>query len=229
MTVCRHLAILIVLFLTVFSAEAETHYKPHISVGGHAGMTMSEISFSPSVKQSWVNGMGGGVAVRYAEEKIFGLIAELNFEQRGWQENFEESPLAYSRTLTYLSVPFMTHIYFGSSRFKGFVNLGPEFGLLLGESTSSNFDHGNPFASSDFPTDNRMTEQMVTEVKNKLDYGITAGIGCEYYVHPRHSILMEARLYYGLGNIFPSSKADTFSASRNMSIEVTLGYYFRIK
>ena len=45
----------------------------------------------------------------------------------------------------------------------------------------------------------------------------------------RHSVLVEGRFYYGLGNIYPASKADTFSASRNMSLEITLGYNFRIR
>ena len=35
--------------------------------------------------------------------------------------------------------------------------------------------------------------------------------------------------FIGLGNIYPAAKADTFSASRNTSIEITLGYNFRLK
>ena len=74
-----------------------------------------------------------------------------------------------------------------------------------------------------------MTEQMITAVKNKFDYGITGGIGFEFYISPRNSISVEGRYYFGLGNIFPAAKADTFSASRNTSIELILGYNFRLK
>lgn len=81
---------------------------------------------------------------------------------------------------------------------------------------------------SEFPR-NRQTEQLYTDAKNKFDYGICASVGGEFYVQPRHSVLVEARFYYGLGNIYPASKADTFSASRNMSLELTLGYFFRLK
>lgn len=105
---------------------AETHYKPRISVGGKAGVSLAMMSFSPSVKQSWNMGTAGAVTFRYTEEKLFGLVAELGWVQRGWKENFEEHPFAYSRSLTYINLPILTHIYFGSRRFKTFINLGTD-------------------------------------------------------------------------------------------------------
>lgn len=207
--------------------EAQSHYKPHISIGGRAGVSLSEMSFSPSVKQSWLMGTAGAVTFRYSEERLFGVIVEFGWSQRGWKENYEEAPLSYSRSLTYLRLPILTQIIFGSRRFKTFINLGPEFGYMLGSSISSDFDYKNPLTVPQFPS-NRMTEQLYAPISGKFDYGIEAGIGFEFYVQPRHSILLEGRFYYGLGNIFPSSKADTFGASRNMSIEVTLGYNFRL-
>jgi len=208
---------------------AETHYKPHISVGVRGGTTLSQMSFSPHVKQSFTLGSAGSVTFRYSEEKIFGVIAELGWSQRGWSENFETAPISYSRQLTYLKLPLLTHIYFGSRRFKCFVNLGPEFALMIGEKITSDFDYRNPFSDPRFPSRNRQTEQMWAETTNKFDYGITAGIGFEFYIQPRHSIVLECRYYYGLGNIFPASKADTFGASRPTDIEISLGYNFRIR
>lgn len=209
-------------------ATAETHYKAHVSIGAHGGMDMSKMSFSPSVSQGWLNGYTMGVQVRYAEEKLVGILAELNISQRGWSEKFTDQPeLSYKRHLTYLDLPIMTHIYFGSKRFKCFVNLGPQFSLMIGDSRSANFDYSNP-ASAGIPV-SRHCEQMTMDVKNKFDYGITAGLGFEFYLRPRHSVYVEARFYYGLGNIYGSSKADTFSASRSMNLAFTAGYNFRIK
>lgn len=224
----KHLIFVLSIFAVLF-ASAETHYKPHISIGAHAGAAMSQVSFSPSVKQSWINGLAGGVQVRYAEERLVGLLGELNIVQRGWKENFEEGPLEYSRTATYISLPIMTHIYFGPPRFKCFFNLGPEFSYLLGESTSANFDYHNPLEAEGWPQKSRMTEQLTTEISKKFDYGICLGFGCEFWLQPRHSVYVEGRFYYGLGNIFPSSKADTFDASRNMTLSVAMGYNFRLK
>lgn len=221
--------IALLLLLPWLAATAQTHYVSHVHVGGHAGVKLSEMSFSPSVKQSFTQGMTAGVAIRYAEERHVGLLAELNFSQRGWAENFEESPLNYSRTLDYIDLPIMTHIFFGPRNFKGFVNLGPQISYMIGSSISSNFDYTNPKSNPDFPTTFRMTEQLTMPVKNKFDYGITAGVGVEGIIRNCHSLLLEARLYYGLGNIYSATKKDTFSASRNISISVTLGYMFRIK
>lgn len=225
----RHILLILAIAALSLTGNAESHYKPHISVGVHGGMDMSQVTFSPSVKESWVQGITMGASIRYAEERLVGMMAELNLSQRGWKENFEEGPLEYSRTLTYISLPIMTHIYFGPPRFKCFFNLGPEFGYMLGESISSNFDYHNPTQAEGWPTKDRMTEQMEMEVHNKFDYGICGGFGCEFWLKPRHSIYLEARYYFGLGNIFPSTKADTFSASRNMTISFTLGYNFRLK
>lgn len=225
----RSIAIVAAILVLTPAINAQTHYKPHLSIGFKGGMTMSEMSFSPSVKQSFNNGTTGAVTFRYTEEKLFGLIAEIGWAQRGWKEKFEDSPCQYSRSLTYLKLPLLTHIYFGSPRFKCFVNLGPEFDFMISENISSNFDYRDPLKAEGFPSEARMTQQMAMDIKNKFDYGITGGVGIEFYLTPRNSVTLEGRYYFGLGNIFPAAKADTFSASRNTSIEITLGYNFRLK
>lgn len=224
----RLVAALVILTVSALQAPAQKHYREHLWVGVHGGLSMSRQSFSPSIDQKSHNGFTGGVTFRYAEEKIFGLIGELNLVQRGWQENFKDNPeLSYKRNLTYISLPIMTHIYFGSRRFKGFVNLGPEFSYMLSDSKSANFDYSDPTAAG-IPA-SRVARQMTMDIKNKFDYGITAGAGIEFYLRPRHSLVLEARYYFGLGNIFPSTKADYFSASRASAIQVTLGYNFRLR
>ena len=212
------------------SLSAQTHYVPHIWVGGHGGATLSEMSFSPSIKQSFVPGFTFGGAFRFAEERHVGLQAELNISQRGWQEKFDEGyDFSYARRLTYVEIPVMTHIFFGSRTFKCIVNLGPEFGYMIADNISSNFDYKNPASVPGFPLSNRSTDQMGMDVKNRFDYGITAGLGFELYLARRHSVFLEARYYFGLGNIYPSGRKDEFSASRGTSILVTAGYFFRIK
>ncbi len=222
---------IIILFATLYftiPAFSQRYYSPILSIGGKAGTAFSSIAFSPDVKQSMLMGYMAGVTFRYTEEKYFGLIAELNIEQRGWKENFEEHPFAYERKLTYIQLPLLTHIYFGNDKFKGFVNLGPEVGYMIGEDISANFNYENPLAIPNFPL-NRMTEQLYTPVKNKFDYGISGGVGMEFFINKRNSLLLEGRYYFGLGSIYSDSKRDTFSASRGTSIMISLGYMFRIK
>ena len=215
--------------LVVISATAQTHYEGSISVGGKAGATLSRVNFNPSVQQVMQPGMTAGVMFRYIEEKNFGLIAELNMTQRGWKENFEESNYNYSHRFTYIELPIMTHIFFGNQRVKGFFNLGPELNVMIGNGISSDFDYQNAADLDYFIQDTRHIEQMTLDISNKFDYGICAGAGMEINLNPKHSLLIEGRFYYGLTDVFPNHKTDIFSSSNSMTINLTLGYFYRLK
>ena len=225
----RHLFVAIAMLFAWAAADAQTHYKPHVSVGGKAGLSIARIELSPAVPQSWLLASNGAVTFRYAEEKLFGLVAEFGWTQLGWKENFEEAPLEYSRTFTYLTLPVMTQIIFGSRRFKCFINLGPQVGYMIAENISANFDYHNLASVDTWPERKRQTDQLAMPVHTKFDYGIAGGLGFEFYIQPKHSVLVEARYYFGLGNVFRARKVDVFSASRCTAIEVTFGYNFRLK
>lgn len=217
---------------TALPAAAQREYSPNFSIGAKAGATLSRMSFSPEVHQKMTQGTTFGLAVRYTEEKIFGLIGEINFTQRGWAEDFvrDEAPqFEYTRTLNYVSIPVMTHIYFGSNKFRGFVNLGPEVSFMLSNSISANFDYENYATIPDFPQGYRTNEQLKMPIDRTFDYGIAGGVGMEFIVKKRHSIMLEGRYYFGLGNIYKDSKRDFFAASRNQSIEITLKYMIRVR
>lgn len=217
------------ILISVVATKAQTLYESRVSVGGKAGVTLSKTMFAPAVKQTMLMGYTAGVTFRYAEEKNFGLLAEVNVAQRGWKENFEEFPFEYTRQLTYLQIPIMTHITFGNTKVKGFFNAGPEVGFMIGESVTSNFEVNDYANIQGFPIINRHNEQLVLPIKNSIDYGISAGAGIELIAKRKHSFLLEGRFYYGLGNIFGSRKKDAFSASTSMSIMITLGYMYRLK
>lgn len=208
--------------------EAQTHYSSNVSLGVKGGADVSKVMFTPSVNQEFNLGFTGGVMFRYIEENHFGLIAELNFIQRGWKEDFEDAPFRYSRTTNYIELPVLAHIYFGR-RGRFFINLGPEIALYLGEKVDANFDPQKMATIPDFPIRNRMNEQMVLPIKQKFDYGITGGIGTEFNITKRNSICLEGRYYFGLGNIFSARRVDTYSSSNQWSIVLTVGYWFRIK
>lgn len=221
-------AILLAAMAFGLGVSAQTHYSSNVAIGVKAGGDASQVFFNPSVKQGIKFGATGGVMVRYVEENHFGLIAELNFVQRGWTENFEGAPYHYNRTLNYLELPVMAHIFFGR-RGRFFFNAGPQVGLFLGDKVSANFNPADMSTLPDFPYVNRMNSQMTMEISQKFDYGISAGLGGEFNINKRNSLMVEARFYYGLGNIFPSKRTDTFGGSNQMTISLTAGYWFRIK
>ncbi|MDE5552665.1 MAG: PorT family protein, partial [Muribaculaceae bacterium] len=110
---CALVLCLMALVFNNSSCLAQTHYTGQISVGAKAGCDLSRMFFNPSVKQNLKPGFECGVMFRYVEERHFGLLVELNFIQRGWEENFEGAPFKYSRTIDYRQIPVVAHIYYG--------------------------------------------------------------------------------------------------------------------
>lgn len=219
---------LLIILLGAGGATAQTHYASNVSFGVKGGVDFSQVMFTPSVKQSFAMGMNGGVTFRYIEENHFGFIVEVNYEQRGWKEDFEEYPFEYSRTLDYVQIPFLAHIYFGG-RGRFFINAGPEVGFKIGENTKANFDYNNLSSVPNFPSGLRTTYQYQLAAENKVDYGISAGLGGEFNLNKKNSIYIEGRFYYGLGNVLKSGRKEVFRGSNSMSVMISAGYWFRIK
>lgn len=214
--------------VTSFASFGQRYYSPDFAIGAKAGATVSEMAWSPTVRQKFTPGFTAGVCMRYTEENHFGLIAELNFTQRGWAEKFApETGLSYERHFSYLQLPVMTQIFFGTEKWRYFINLGPEIGLMVGDKISANFNYHDLSQVPTFPNNHRFN-QLDMAVNRKFDYGIAGGMGVEMRLQRKHSVLLEGRFYYGLNNVFPCSRRDIFGASRGMSIECTLAYMFRI-
>lgn len=210
------------------AATAQNHYQGNVTMGVRAGADMSQVMFHPTVSQQFKPGVTAGVTFRYIEENHFGVIAELDFTQKGWKEKFDQGNYAYGRTLNYIELPVMTHIYFGR-RGRFFFNAGPVVGYMLGCSINANFNTTDWKDIEGFPQKNRTNDQINMKISNRFDYGICAGLGGEFNITRRNSISLEARFYYGLGNIMPSKRADIFSASNSLTLSLAAGYWFRIK
>ena len=212
------------------AVAANLFSRKNLSVGVKGGVSLSRMNFQPSVSQRLVTGMVAGASVRYIEENHFGLIGEINIEQRGWNEDFK--PLegySFKRQFTYVQVPLLTHIYFGSEKVRFFVNAGPEIGFMIGDKTTSNFNYEDAASNKEITKSNRKIEQYTLPVERKFDYGISASLGMEVSVAPKHAINLEGRFYYGLNDVFSNKKRDPFQGSSAMSIMITMGYNFRIK
>ena len=188
-------------------------------------------------------GVTGGLSLRYVCEKYFNTVcsiyAEVNYASLGWRDKIQDvnnAPVineitgeaeAYSRTINYIQVPIMAHLAWGkeSRGVQFFINLGPQFGIYLNESTKMNFDfekRNRTARSSSIVAQDTMT------VEKKFDYGIAAGIGLEYTVPRVGHFLVEGRYYYGLGNIYGDSKRDYFGRSNFGNIILKMTYLFDI-
>ena len=75
---------------------------------------------------------------------------------------------------------------------------------------------------------NTIVAQDTMAVENKFDYGIAAGIGMEYSLPKAGHFILEARYYFGLGNIYGDSKKDYFGKSNFGNIVFKFTYLFDI-
>ncbi len=240
----RLLVTLLTFVVTVPIAHAQIgQYRNEISIGFNAGYIMSNIGFTPKVNQILHGGMTGGISFKYVCEKYFNTIcalqAEINYAQLGWKEeilDINNAPVIntktgmaeeYSRTINYIQVPLFAHLGWGKEK-KGlqfFFQAGPQFGLYLNESTKTNFSLAD-YNSTDRV--NNTVAQDTMAVENKFDYGIAAGLGVEFSNPKVGHFQLEARYYYGLGNIYGDSKKDYFGKSNHNNIVIKLTYFFDI-
>ena len=169
-------------------------------------------------------------------------MAEVNLVQTGWKENIMDmdnqpvyyvndtekaNPLSYERHMKYVQVPIMARLGWGRERkgLQGFIQLGPQIGFFLDESTTSNLQPG---IGTQTERSSKIVAQDTMAVQKKFDYGIAVGGGIEFS-HPKvgHFIL-EGRYYYGLGDIYKNSKSDFFGRSNFGQIVIKATYLFDI-
>jgi hypothetical protein len=239
----KHLISALLLLLPTMLAAQIGEHRNTLSVGVNGGYNLTSIRFTPKVVQGMHGGLTGGLSMRYTVEKYFSTIAsiaaEVNFSQMGWIEDIRDIddqpvinavtglPEEYSRTISYIQVPLLAHLAWGREN-KGvnfFVNAGPQFGVYLSESTTTNFDWATRNTSD---RANTIVAQDTMSVENKFDYGIALGVGMEY-AHPAVGrFLIEGRYYYGLGNIYGDSKRDYFGSSNFGTVTVKVAWLFDV-
>lgn len=232
------------MLLAAAGASAQVgKYRNDLSIGVNGGYVLSNVGFTPKVNQGFHGGMTGGFSFRYVCEKYFNTIcavqAEVNYSQIGWKESILDEndapvinqvtglPEEYSRTINYVQIPVFAHLGWGREEkgFQFFFQAGPQIGFCLGESTKTNFNVEDANFADRVSS---VVAQDTMAVENKFDYGIAAGLGLEYS-HPKVGhFQLEARYYYGLGNIYGDTKRDYFGKSNFGNIVVKLTYLFDV-
>jgi len=197
------------------------------SIGVSGGFLMSKMDMSPTIKQSYKNGTTFGVTTRYICEKYFtsicGVQIELNYANLGWKEIIEDgSNNTYSRTLSYIQLPMLMQMGWGQEQrgCKFLIEAGPQLGYNI--CSTENYG-GGVWNVNNRP--NNVVEQYGLNVDHKIDYGITGGLGLELSTSIGHFIL-DARYYFGLGDIFDNSRKGYFTRSAHQTISAKLTFLF---
>ena len=219
--------ILILLSLTCAKAQVEEP-RSRFEVGVAGNMNINSMEFQPSIRQKFLNGWGGGLSLRYTSEKYFSMICatqlEVNFAQRGWEEDFDNgTDNSYRRVIDYVEIPLFAHLAWGKEEcgLQFFLNLGPQFGFYLND---------KEYYIGDWKIENRPTSLQPIygkKIENQFDYGIAGGLGVEWKTRGG-TFVIEGRYYYALGDIFGNSKTDDFGRSANKTIYARVGYSIRL-
>jgi hypothetical protein len=171
-----------------------------------------------------------GFTARYTCEKYFKSLCsiqmEVNYANLGWEENIETSSDTYKRDINYIQVPLLARMGWGYEQ-RGalfYIVAGPQVGFCISEKGHK----GGLFDESTLNLrPGLIYQQYDMPVKNKFEYGITAGAGLEINTKIGH-FFVEGRYYYGLSDIFGNGKKDVFGRSANGTIVIKAGYLFDI-
>ncbi|MBO6144414.1 MAG: PorT family protein [Prevotella sp.] len=231
-------------FLPVTASAQVGEYRTDFAVGVNGGYMLTTIGFMPEVPQKQLGGLTGGITLRYTCEKYFksicAVVAEVNFAQTGWKEDIldidnqpvyyaedvnKTSPLSYERHMKYIQVPLMARLGWGRERrgFQGFIQLGPQLGFFLSETSKSNVVIGRNTLNQ---RSSSVVAQDTMAVEKAFDYGIAVGAGIEFSRPKLGHFILEGRYYYGLGDIYGNSKSDVFGRSNFGQIVIKATYLF---
>ncbi|MBO7302487.1 MAG: PorT family protein [Bacteroidaceae bacterium] len=220
----KWIVIIPALLFTLWANAQVEQPRRMFEMGLSGGINLNRMEFQPSIRQTFEDGINGGIMVRYTSEKYFSMICatqlEVNFAQRGWNEDFDDgTENNYRRELNYVEVPLLARLAWGKEKrgLQFFFNLGPQFGFFLSETEKYRGD----WIPSQRPISLRPVYGKTVE--NTFDYGITGGLGLEVKTKAGN-FSIEGRYYYGLADIFGNSKTDEFGRSANQTLSIKLGY-----
>lgn len=201
------LLLLLAMFPGLSTTKAQKQFSSETYFGINGGYALSMVNFSPSVRQTFQPGYQGGVVFRHNSQKNMGVQAELNFMQRGWNE---ES--GYIRQLNYIELPFMSHFYFGNT-VQFFINIGPKLSYLLNDKVLS-------------PPSTPSQAEQYGALTLPFDYGFCGGVGVQLKLG-RQIVLLDTRVNYSIATLFPDRLTDHFRNSNHMNASLSAAWLLR--
>jgi len=116
------------LFLLIFAIVqvglAQTSFTPYTELGARFGVLSSGNYFVGETKATPFIGTSMGFRVLYQEEKHFGILTEINYNQLSLSN--QDGNFA----IDYIQVPFLSHLNFPIKNLSLSVNFGP-YGIFL--------------------------------------------------------------------------------------------------
>jgi hypothetical protein len=200
------------------------------NVGIKAGTNLSWINYDARfdqdiIEQDFKLGYMGGLTFQYFNQPNIGIQFETLYIQKGFITKFDTiTSIQYERTIDYLSVPALMHVYIGKKRFN--------FSFLLGPYISYALSSREVFTEGD--TSYEEVYAFERERDNRFEFGLQGGIGFRntfnfgiIELEGNFTFSFTSIYKWGVSNDDPDK--DRFfpipEQTQNQGVQITLSYY----
>lgn len=217
-------------FLFVILLFSTSSVMAQWNVGLKGGVNITWMNYDARfnqkiVEQDFKMGYMGGLTFQYFNQPNIGLQMELLYIQKGFKTKLDTlANIQYERTLDYLSIPMLMHVYIGKKKFNVSLMLGPYISYAL--------------TSNEIYTEDNVSErkdyEWNREIDNRFEFGIQAGLAFRN-TFSFGIIELEGNYSFGLTSIFKwgavnsDPDKDIFfpipEQVQNQGIQITLSYY----
>ena len=161
----------------------------------------------------------GGLVAQYNFTKRFSIKSTPQYHIKGYSEIPQTSNVLSKRQtdLHYLILPLLAQINFNKNRWRFFCNTGFYLGYLIKATIKDTYTitSTNTFLSS--------------EEFNKLDFGITLGMGASFRINERIKIFLEPSWEKGINEVTLLANNTTEGTLKSITTSLGLTYVFPIR
>jgi hypothetical protein len=205
------------LILASYGSKAQFYIG--LEAGGNQNYLITNISNLVSAEYVPINGFNIAIPIQYKVNDWFALEAAPGFIQKNYQmqrTDFYQGIYQLTKN-NYLQIPLSAKFFFGGKKLKGYLDLGgyaaywnashikgstpnllnsPAFGTQYPTNTlyKNVFDAYTPLNYS-------QTYQFNTTTDNRVELGVSAGVGISYQVCRKCEVFTEFKYYDGLTDL----------------------------
>lgn len=217
-----------ILFLFAFLSLVAIGQAQKMKIGINAGATFSGFRGQEVPTLNYGPGFGylGGLTFEYELSDRLSLRANPAYQRKSskatsqyeLRQNFDDAPVLYDQTFTfnydYLSLPVTAKYNVGEKR-SFFLSGGIFAAYLLQSEARSKSDPSPPIDAAETPI-------STTSSNNKLDFGLSVGIGKSIAIGGSNTLTIELRDDLGL------AKVGKFTNSRSNALNLLVGWSFTL-
>ncbi len=179
---------------------------------------LSNVSFKPDLKSTpfYGNQPDFGLVAKYFDQKWFGLQAEVNFNQRGYNVPFEKT-YKLRQVNNYIEIPFFTQLRFNIAG----VHLHGQAGFFVAYllNAKQGVDTSGTMVLKPYNLD------MLRD--NRFDYGLVGGGGISKEFK-WGVIQLDIRILYGYGDLYKHTYKDMPDQSKSVVQSLSISYLYNI-